>query len=102
MAKLTKAQIDRATFDAPDGKQCILWDRVVPGRGIRVYPSGVKSVVLSCRVNGRAHIGTLGIHGVEMTLDQARIEPGEWRAKARKGIDPLEKRKTSNARGKSL
>ena len=102
MAKLTKTQIDRAAFDAPDGKQCILWDGAVPGLGLRVYPSGVKSFVLSYRVNGRAHIGTLGTYGVEMTLDQARGEAGQWKAKARKGIDPLEERKASKARGKAL
>ena len=102
MPRLTKAQIDRATYDQTDGKKFVLWDSDVPGLGLRVYPSGKKAFVLRYRVNGRDFMGVLGAYGVELTLDQARTEAGEWKAKARKGIDPLAERKASKARGKSL
>lgn len=54
-------------------KQEILWDTVIPGLGLRVYPSGRRSWCLRYRVNGRRRIVTLGAYGV-YTLQTARDE----------------------------
>lgn len=80
----------------------VRWDEVVPGFGIRVYPSGSKRFVFSYRVNGRKRLMTLGrFGGADLTLDQARTRARKLRVEAQDGTDPLEEKRKA-ARGKTL
>ena len=50
MAKITKRAVDSLKA-AP--KDFFLWDDELPGFGVRVMPSGIKSYVVQYRVGGR-------------------------------------------------
>ncbi len=49
MPKLTKRNIDDAHYEGDGGSRDVRWDTSMPGFGLRVYPSGRKSLVLSYR-----------------------------------------------------
>ena len=90
--KLTKRIIDKATYTAAAGKKLILWDDVVTGLGLRVYPSGHKAFVFQYyTVYRRKRLMTLGDYGV-LTLDMAREDAREKRRIVLKGGDPLKDR----------
>ncbi len=96
--KLTKAIIDKATYvgnQAPSGAwpRFVLWDAALPGFGMRVFPSGVKTFVVFFRVNGRQRFMTVGRYGV-LTLDQARDACKEILVRVSKSQDPLAERQT--------
>jgi integrase len=90
--RLTKKVIDRFKYEGDGSSQDIRWDAQIPGFGVRIYPSGKKSFVLSYRSDGRKHIMTVGRYGV-MTLEQARDDAREKLVSVNKGADPLEKRR---------
>jgi hypothetical protein len=90
--KLTKPVVDKLQYDKIRNKQDIHWDEAIPGFGVRVYPSGKKSFVLSYRHAGRKRIMVLGQYGT-MTLAQAREMARHELAKMRLDhTDPLEER----------
>jgi len=87
--KLTKKFIDAQIYN---GKaQHIIWDDEVPGFGVRLYPTGKKSFVLSYRDNKRKSIMTIGSCSV-LTLDQARNKAKADLVGLHNGINPLEQR----------
>ena len=53
------------------GRDVIVWDRALPGFGVRVYPSGRKVYVAQARGDGAPRRVTLGAHG-EIGADEAR------------------------------
>ena len=65
--------ISRWTVDRlrPQNKDIIIWDRDLPGFGVRVYPSGRKVYVVQARARGAPRRMTLGVHG-ELTAERAR------------------------------
>lgn len=65
-----------------------VWDARVPGLGIRVFPSGVKTFFLSYRIEGRKRRDTLGRYG-EISLAEARQLAFERRGRLAKGEDPV-------------
>ncbi len=72
MPKLTKRFVD--LIQAPVGdapKDIFFWDDDLPGFGLRVKTSGVKSYLLQYRQAGRSRRMTLGRHGV-LTAEEAR------------------------------
>lgn len=73
MAKnhLTANTVRKAVYSGADNSRYVLWDDTPRGLGLRVFPSGRKSFVLSYRVNGRKRLMALGDYGV-LTLDTAR------------------------------
>ncbi len=87
--KLTKRAIDAASYTGTGNARCVLWDDEIPGFGLRIFPSGHKSFLLSYRTAGRKRLLTLGAYGV-LTVDQARADA---RAKLGQvltaGADPL-------------
>jgi integrase len=90
--KLTKSVVDRLVYDRRGNERCVVWDTLLPGFGVRVYPSGRKAFILSYRVHGRKRLLTLGMYGaltLEQARDLARIRLGE----ATGGDDPVEQRK---------
>ncbi|WP_374765207.1 Arm DNA-binding domain-containing protein [Yunchengibacter salinarum] len=67
--KLLKRTIDAAT---PHKTDRVIWDGSLPGFGIRIKPTGVKSFVIQYRnAEGRSRRKTLGRYG-PLTLDAAR------------------------------
>ena len=79
-------------------------DAVVPGLGLRVMPSGVKSFVLVARYPGSTNPTrrSLGQYG-EITLEAARSKARQWLELIARGVDPAaqaeeERRKRERAR----
>ncbi|GBE07061.1 MAG TPA: site-specific integrase [Phycisphaerales bacterium] len=106
--KLTKKSVDAAVYDREpvtrNGKttypQQIHWDDKLTGFGLRVYPTGKKSFVISYRTNGRKRIMTLTRYGLK-TLEQARSMAKIKLGQAEDGEDPLEE-KQRKAKGETV
>jgi len=94
--KLTKSYIDGAAFEGT-GPQTrdVRWDTEMKGLGIRIFPSGQKSFVLSYRINGRKRLMKLGDYGVK-TLDEARRDARAKRVLVESGRDPLQERQDAH------
>ena len=93
MAKLTKRSIDAFRYR---GGWDVRWDNEIPGFGVRVYPSGKKSFVLSYRnARGRKRLFVLGRFGADLTLDQARTRVIKERGRIKDGGDPVGERKAA-------
>ena len=90
--KLTKTVIDRLKYQGNGNERHLLWDSVIPGFGVRVYPSGKKAFVLFYRLNGRQRFFTIGAYG-PLTLDQARTLAKQRIGEVVQGEDPVEQRK---------
>ena len=69
--RLNKRTIDEAVYEGPGG--CYLWDTEMAGFGVRIYPTGRKSFVVSYLTKGRRRFYTLGPFG-KLTLHQAKSE----------------------------
>lgn len=92
--KLTKRIVDNAQYEGDGKSKHIIWDSTLTGLGLRVYPSGKKSFVLSYRQNGRKRLLTLGKYGV-YTIDEARDLATNNLADINKGADPVEAKRQS-------
>ncbi|HBQ50332.1 MAG TPA: integrase [Hyphomonas atlantica] len=89
MARLTKRDIDQTSATV---KEVVLWDSSLPGFGVRIKPSGVKSFVIQYRNrHGRSRRVTLGRYGV-MTLEEARTEARQQLSAVSRGSDPRQDR----------
>jgi integrase len=91
--KLTKAVADREKYrgDADKGQHCILWDDQVPGFGLRIYPSGKKSFIISYRADGRKRRMVIGRYGI-LTVQEARERARKLLVRVLDGNDPLAER----------
>ena len=87
--KLTKRTVDGAVYR---GGTDYRWDETLQGFGLRLYPSGRKSFVVSYRAQGRKRIMVLGRYGV-LTADQARREAKKALGKVAEGTDPSRNRR---------
>ena len=50
LPKLTQRLIETAK---PSGRDAYIWDSEVPGFGLRIKPTGTKSLIVSLRIGGR-------------------------------------------------
>ncbi|MFC1660871.1 tyrosine-type recombinase/integrase [Gemmatimonadota bacterium] len=94
--KLTERRIERLRYDQDGPSRQIHWDEVVPGFGVRVYPSGRQSYVLHYGEASKRRLLTLGKVGV-ITLSQARDQARELLVSVANGADPLEERERRRA-----
>ncbi|WP_430436953.1 tyrosine-type recombinase/integrase [Oceanibaculum nanhaiense] len=89
MTKLTKSMIDAAEAGSGDR---FLWDSTLPGFGIRIKSSGVKSFLIQYRNRqGRSRRVTLGRYG-QLTLEEARREARTQLSSVAQGRDPRQER----------
>lgn len=72
------------------------WDGEIPGFGVRITSAGVKSFVLSYRMNGRKRRYTIG-RCSEWSVDAARDRALELKREIRSGKDPLDEKQKSNS-----
>lgn len=84
---LTKRTVESAVWHGRAGTADYRWDDALPAFGIRVYPSGRKSFIVSYRAQGRQHFHTLGQFG-PMTVHEARTCALGVLAAVRRGDDP--------------
>jgi hypothetical protein len=75
----------------------ILWDDTLPGFGIRVKPSGVRSYIVQYRnrSTGASKRLTISRHGPLLTFEQAKKQAHALLADAMRGEDPAEARKVA-------
>src|SRR3546814_8347369 len=84
MVKLTKRVVDAVVAEAKD---YVLWDEELPGFGLRIFPTGKRSYLITYRSGGRSRRYTIGTHGIwtpeaatrEAKMQLARVAPGEDR-----------------------
>ena len=86
--RLTKSMVDKL---APGAEDCVIWDSPLPGFGIRVKPSGVKSYIVQYRnrKTGASRRKTIGQHGPLLTFHKAKERARIILADALKGNDPV-------------
>jgi hypothetical protein len=86
--ELTKSVIDKFPINRED---YVLWDSALPGFGIRVKPSGVKSYIVQYRnrKTGASRRKTIGQHGPLLTFHKAKERARILLADALKGNDPV-------------
>lgn len=86
--RLTKTSISKLKI--PD-KETIYWDEALPGFGLRLKPSGVRSFVVQYRnrKTGRSKRKTLGKYGPTLSLNEARGMAREILADVLRGADPV-------------
>ena len=92
MARLTKQRVDAALRKPPASGESYVWDREIPGFGLRIRPSGASAYVLLYRFAGRARRMTLG-SGRVLTPDEARKLARQALAAVAAGRDPAAERK---------
>ena len=92
MAKLTKQRVDAALRKPPASGESYVWDREIPGFGLRIRPSGASAYVLLYRFAGRSRRMTLG-SGRVLTPDEARKLARQALAAVAAGRDPAAERK---------
>lgn len=96
--RLTKEVIEGLK---PGTLRAIYWDTGVTGFGVRVFPSGVKTFLVSYRAAGRPRRLALGDFGV-IGVDEARRRAREVIVDAGRGVDAIEQRREAARRGISL
>jgi integrase len=92
--KLSKTVVER--IEAAD-RDVFVWDDALPGFGMRVKPTGVRSYIIQYRNRNRGASKrlTIGQHGPLLTFDQAKRQARAMLADAMRGEDPVEIRKAS-------
>lgn len=92
MSRLTKCIVSAAT---PDERPFVIWDGDLPGFGLRVFPSGVKTFVIKYRVHGgrkgTQRMVSLG-RASKLFPDEARTIAKRWLADVAHGRDPSAER----------
>ena len=72
-----------------NGKDTILFDKALPGFGLRIHPSGRKVWIVQARIEGRSRRIVIGRYG-EMELAQARRRARDLLARIRAGGNPAD------------
>ncbi len=90
--RLTQQTIERMTYRKVKPSPDYHWDGKTTGFGVRVYPDGKRSFVITYRTkSGTKKFMIIGKYGV-MTLDEARRRARELLGEAERGNDPLAER----------
>ena len=81
------ARLARAS--RPTGKDVILFDRALPGFGLRIHPSGRKVWIVQTRIEGRSRRIVIARHG-EMELAEARRRARDMLHRIHTGANPAD------------
>ena len=73
----------------PGPKDAILFDKALPGFGLRIHPSGRKVWIVQARIEGRSRRIVIARHG-EMEFAEARRRARDVLARIRAGDNPAE------------
>jgi integrase len=92
--RLSKTTVERIEVGDRD---MVVWDDALPGFGVRVKPSGVRSYIVQYRNRrtGASKRLTIGRHGPLLTFEQAKKQARALLADAMRGEDPVEARKAA-------
>ena len=92
--KLSKSVVEKIE---PLGVEVVVWDEALPGFGVRIKPSGVRSYVVQYRnrLTGASKRMTIGQHGPLLTFDQAKRRARTILADAVRGLDPAEAQRSA-------
>lgn len=92
--KLSKTVVER--IEATE-REVVVWDDALPGFGVRVKPSGVRSYIIQyrSRTTGVSRRLTIGQHGPLLTFEQAKKQARAVLADAMRGKDPVEDRRAA-------
>ncbi|KAA1171034.1 integrase family protein [Marinobacter salinexigens] len=94
--KLNKTNLDK--LEAVDGKRRIVWDSAIQGYGVRIMPTGVKTLFFQTRFNGEVIRVTIGRYtGTAPSAEQSRKRALEINADIANGIDPRPEKKEAEA-----
>jgi hypothetical protein len=82
--KLSKTAVER--IKAAD-QDVVVWDKTLPGFGVRVKPSGVRSYLIQYRNRNTSAPTrlTIGRHGPLLTFDQAKKQARDMLADVMRG-----------------
>ncbi|HRI91361.1 site-specific integrase [Accumulibacter sp.] len=88
--KLTKTLVESITPSDEPGKRLLVWDASVPGFGLVVLPTGVRSFIYQYRNReGRTRRYTIGRLSDALTCEQARKIAREKAVEVHNGVDPM-------------
>jgi len=94
--RLNKTNLDK--LKAADGKRRIVWDSSIQGYGVRIMPSGGKTLFFQARFKGEIIRVTIGRYtGVSASAEAGRKHAKEINADLANGRDPRPERKAANA-----
>ena len=79
----------RARDAGPGAKDTFLFDRTLPGFGLRIHPSGRKVWIVQARIEGRSRRIVIARHG-EMELAEARRRARDMLTRIRAGENPAD------------
>ncbi|MGF2734827.1 tyrosine-type recombinase/integrase [Marinobacter sp. DUT-1] len=95
-----KLRLNKTNLDAlkATDKRRMVWDNSIPGFGVRIMPSGVKTLFYQARFKGEVIRITLGSYnGLAATAEAARKRAAGIASEIANGIDPRPKRKEAEA-----
>lgn len=90
MTRLNKTTVDSLEPGEPD---YFVWDDLLPGFGLRVWPSGKKVYLVQYRVGRKQRRVKVGTHG-PMTAEEARKQAKIILGDVARGEDPQEEKQT--------
>lgn len=96
--KLTKKLIE--SLDLPQKSPVFFWDTEVKGFGLKLNPTS-KVFVVQSRINCASKRVKIGNYGA-LTVDQARKKAQQTLADMANGRDPIQERRTQQAKGITL
>lgn len=97
--KLNKSSIDKLL--PPESGYDLHWDDALPGFGLRITASGVRSFIVQKRISGKEHRSTLGRYGV-LTPEQARKEAQKFLGQVAQGANPVAAKAKARAESVTL
>lgn len=95
--RLSKRIVDRLD---PSGKERVVFDRDLPGFGLKITPSGRKVFLFQYRFPpgraGKTRRVTIGDYGEGLTPEQARAMAARLRGRVAENVDPFEEERQAH------
>lgn len=93
---LNKTNLDKLA--ATDGKRRIVWDTAIQGYGVRIMPSGSKTLFFQARFNGEViRVTIVRYSGTAASAEAGRKRAKQINADIANGIDPRPEKKDAEA-----